>query len=271
MRLFEFTTKTKSAVLQIDSGNQIPINGFYLPVVIMPDNVKIGFRPLNTIEGLTKVKSININYDTVIIDGVTSTATTAKELYDEIEPLFFLGEGGGGDFPNQDEAVATLSHFIYNPVTDRLEADRPIETTLSSFYLGNHHRISSGGENIYFTNESSLSNYYPMWGGLKDMNVSSNKGENGIIKPSARNFFGFSVIELNGPVATGATDAINQAVIPLNVCGVGVNMVIEDNIIPSERLLYKIWYGTDDSGEQVFESVKKGLTLHSWRCLRMDL
>lgn len=90
MSLFEFTSKTKSAVLQIDSENQIPINGFYLPVVLMPDNIKIGFRPLNTIEGLTKVKSININEDTVTIDGVTSTATTAKELYDEIESLFFF-------------------------------------------------------------------------------------------------------------------------------------------------------------------------------------
>ena len=150
MSLFEFTSKTKSAVLQIDSENQIPINGFYLPVVLMPDNIKIGFRPLNTIEGLTKVKSININEDTVTIDGVTSTATTAKELYDEIESLFFLGEGGGGDFPNPEQAAATLSHFIYNPVTDKLESDRPIETTLSSFFLGNQHRISSGGENVFF-------------------------------------------------------------------------------------------------------------------------
>lgn len=262
MRLFEFTKKTKSAVLQIDGENQIPVNGFYVPVVIMPDNVKIGFRPLNTIEGLTKVKSININYDTVIIDGVTSTATTAKELYDEIEPLFFLGqgEGGGGDFPNPEQAAATLSHFIYNPVTDRLEADRPIETTLSSLYLGNHHRMSSGGENVYFTNESYNINWYPMWGGLKDMNDPLNKGQDGVIKPSARNFFNFSVIELNGPVATGVTDSINQAVIALNVCGVGVTIVIEDTIIPTDKLIYKLWYGTDDSGEQVFESIKRDLT-----------
>ena len=261
MSLFEFTSKTKSAVLQIDSENQIPINGFYLPVVLMPDNIKIGFRPLNTIEGLTKVKSININEDTVTIDGVTSTATTAKELYDEIESLFFLGEGGGGDFPNPEQAASTLSHFIYNPVTDKLESDRPIETTLSSFFLGNQHRISSGGENVFFTNESSLTNYYPMWGGLKDMNVSSNKGTNGIIKPSGRNYSNFSIFELNGVVDTGVTDAINQAVIPVNVSGVGANMVIEDNIAPSDILLYKIWYGNDDTGSQAFESKKRGLTL----------
>ena len=30
----------------------------------------------------------------------------------------------------------TLSHFIYNPVTDKLEADRAIETTLNSLFLG---------------------------------------------------------------------------------------------------------------------------------------
>ena len=120
MSLFEFTKKTKSAVLQIDSQNQIPINGFYLPVVIMPDNVKIDFRPLDNIDGLTKVKSININEDTVTIDGVTSTATTAKELYDSLESLFFLDENSGADVMTKtefNEIANTYAAFGYTQKT----------------------------------------------------------------------------------------------------------------------------------------------------------
>ena len=30
--------------------------------------------------------------------------------------------------------ISTLSHFIYNPLTDKLEADRAIETTLNSYF-----------------------------------------------------------------------------------------------------------------------------------------
>jgi len=235
MSLFEFTSKTNSAVLQIDNQNQIPINGFYIPVVLMPENLKIGFRPTNTIEGLTLIPSIDIGNDSIVIDGVTFSGATAKELYDLLESLFFLDDT---EFSDSAQAASTLDHFIYNPVTDKLEADRPIETTLSSLYLGEQHRMSSGGENVFFTNESSQINWYPMWGGLKDMNISENKSQDGIIKPSARNYSSFSIIELNGAVDTGVTDAINQAVIPFAVSGVGADMVIEDTIIPSDTLYY---------------------------------
>ena len=96
MAIFEFTTKTNSSVLEIDGGNQIPIKGYYVPVVLMPDNIKIGFRPLNTIEGLTQLSTININVDTIRIDSVIFTGSTAKDLYDSLESLFFLDESGSG-------------------------------------------------------------------------------------------------------------------------------------------------------------------------------
>jgi len=65
-----------------------------------------------------------------------------------------------------DEDKETLSHFRYNPVTDTLEADRSIETTLSSLYLGKQHGIHSAGENVVFTNESTGVNWSPIWLGI---------------------------------------------------------------------------------------------------------
>ena len=92
MANFEFASKVKSSVLQIDGGNQIPINGFYLPVVLMPENIKIGFRPLNNIEGLTQIQTIDISTDVININNVLFEGATAKELYDLFESLFFLDD-----------------------------------------------------------------------------------------------------------------------------------------------------------------------------------
>jgi hypothetical protein len=84
------------------------------------------------------------------------------------------------------EQQATLDHFVFNPVTNKLEADRAIETTLNSFFLGGIHKISSGGENVFFTNLNTNIDYFPMWGGIKDQSITENQGANGIITPSAR-------------------------------------------------------------------------------------
>ena len=68
---------------------------------------------------------------------------------EEVNRLYKYNESGvavditgatGESLSVQD--AETLSHFTYNPVTDTLEADRSIETTLSSLYLGKTTRNS---------------------------------------------------------------------------------------------------------------------------------
>ena len=92
----------------------------------------------------------------------------------------------------------TLKHFIYNPETDKLEADRAIETTLNSLFLGEQHKMSSGSENIFFTNLSSDINFFPMWGGLKDQSVTANQGASGFIPPSGHVFSDMFSLPLGG-------------------------------------------------------------------------
>ena len=67
--------------------------------------------------------------------------------------------------------IETLSHFEYDASQDQLVADRAIETTLNSLFLGEQHKMSSGSENIFFTNLTSDINFFPMWGGLKDQSI----------------------------------------------------------------------------------------------------
>lgn len=57
------------------------------------------------------------------------------------------------------EQEATLSHFAYNPLTDQLEADVPIETTVNSLFLGEAWSVSSAGQNLGASNLSKSKMY----------------------------------------------------------------------------------------------------------------
>ena len=97
-----------------------------------------------------------------------------------------------------DEEIETLSHFRYDEEQDQLIGDRAIETTLNSLFLGEQHKMSSGAENIFFTNLGNETNFYPMWGGLKDQSVAANQGADGFIPPSGRVYSDMFSLPLGG-------------------------------------------------------------------------
>ena len=112
----------------------------------------------------------------------------------------------------------TLGHIIYNPITDKLEADRAIVTTLNSLYLGEQHKMSSGSENIYFTNQTTNVNLYPMWGGIKDQSVVENQTDDGIYVPTARIFSSYGVAKLGGdPVLNTSIPYDGDNFFPFNI------------------------------------------------------
>ena len=95
-----------------------------------------------------------------------------------------MAYGHFGGLPQADRE--TLAHFTFNPTTNRLTADRAIETTLNSLYFGGQHKLSSGGENVFFTNLSSDIDWFPMWAGVKDQSDPVNQDATGVIAPSGR-------------------------------------------------------------------------------------
>jgi len=170
------------------------------------------------------------------------------------------GLGGAGLTPEQE---STLEHFEYNPTTNMLEGDRSIQTILSSLLLGTQHRMSSGGENIFFTNLSSQVDWFPPWTGIKDQEVLANQDVTGLIPVSTRvHSDDLLFLEANGPEDTsGAVSYEGTNIVPSNVSVFGVKFTIEEPMVPADWLFYEVFIGTDDTGQLMFQQTRSALTL----------
>lgn len=139
------------------------------------------------------------------------------------------------------ENFQVLKHLEYDETTRKLVADRAIETTLNSLYLGEQHKMSSGAENIFFTNLGSAINFYPMWGGLKDQSVVENQGASGFIPPSGRVYTDLISIPLGGsPDPTTAVGYSGDNYFGINIAGLGITTTAAESIPADVRLEYRL-------------------------------
>ena len=146
----------------------------------------------------------------------------------------------------------TLSHIQYNPVTDLLESDRAIRTTLNSFYLGGQHKISSGSANIFFTNLTSDVNYYPMWGGIKDQSLEENQNDTGVSPPTARVYGSYGIAPLGGLPEFGTSIPYEgNNYFEDNISGVGITTIAAEVVPAHIRLKYQL----SVDGTPVYEQV----------------
>ena len=147
---------------------------------------------------------------------------------------------------------STINHFKYNPVTDKLEADKAIETTLNSLFLGEQHKMSSGSENIFFTNLSSDINYFPMWGGLKDQSLVANQGASGFIPPSGRIFSDMFSLPLRGnPDPLTSVGYSGDNYFGVNISGLGITTTAAEEVDSNVKLEYRI----EIAGKNVYKQV----------------
>ena len=151
-----------------------------------------------------------------------------------------------------EQEIETLSHFEYIEEQDQLVADRAIETTLNSLFLGEQHKMSSGSENIFFTNLTSDINFFPMWGGLKDQSVVANQGASGFIPPSGRVFSDMFSLPLGGqPDPTTSVGYDGDNYFGVNISGLGITTVAAESIDISTRLEYRI----EIAGKNVYKQI----------------
>ena len=156
---------------------------------------------------------------------------------------------GGADAALTSAQETVLSHWTYDDVTRRLVSTKAIETTLNSLYLGEQHKMSSGSENIFFTNLSSDINFFPMWGGLKDQSLTVNQGASGFIPPSGRVFSDMFSLPLGGqPDPLTSTGYAGNNYFGINISGLGITTTAAEAVGPEIRLEYRITI----NGRQVY-------------------
>lgn len=206
-------------------------------------------------------------------DCETIVTVNASDGWANIHPNGDGGESALVEFLSlTPEQQGTLDHFVFNPSTNKLEADRPIETTLNSFFLGDIHKISSGAENVFFTNLNSNIDYFPMWGGVKDQSIAENQDYTGIISPSARIYSNdLLTLEVYGPASSsGSVPYARASSLVDNQSIHGQQVILEEQILETDYLFYEVFAGSDDSGRMYYEqiltnqSLSPGDTLTWW-------
>ena len=170
------------------------------------------------------------------------------------------GTIGGSGTGLTTEQADFLSHWEYDSTTRRLISDKAIETTLNSLYLGEQHKMSSGSENIFFTNLSTDINFFPMWGGLKDQSITANRGASGFIPPSGRVYTDMFSLPLGGaPDPLTAVGYAGDNYFGVNISGLGITTVAAEAVGPEVRLEYRIRI----NGRQVYMQVLPRSALRS--------
>lgn len=159
------------------------------------------------------------------------------------------------------ETQEAIKYFTYDPETEIITASKALETTLNSLYLGEQHKMSSGSENIYFTNLSSDINYFPMWGGLKDQSVAANRDSTGFIPPSGRVYSDMFSLPLGGLPASGTSVGYaGDNYFGINITGVGITTVAAEDVPSTVKLQYRITI----NGVQVYmQTLPRGVSTRS--------
>ena len=170
----------------------------------------------------------------------------------DTKELFVYDESGLPQKVAGSGHADTLKHFRYDEEQDQLVADRAIETTLNSLFLGEQHKMSSGSENIFFTNLTSDINFFPMWGGLKDQAITANQGASGFIPPSGRVFSDMFSLPLRGnPNPTTSVPYGGDNFFGVNISGLGITTVAAEDVDENVKLEYRI----EISGRNVYKQV----------------
>jgi hypothetical protein len=156
-----------------------------------------------------------------------------------------------------DKEIETLSHFEYDPEQDQLIGDRAIETTLNSLFLGEQHKMSSGAENIFFTNLGNDTNFYPMWGGLKDQSLVANQGADGFIPPSGRVYSDMFSLPLGGNTTLNTTGYSGGNYFGVNIAGLGITTTAGEDVEVGVSLVYTLQVNDKKVYKQILPTTEK--------------
>ena len=133
-------------------------------------------------------------------------------------------------------------YFEYNPITDRLEANKNIEVKKHGFFIGGKYKMASGNSNLYYEDLATRGNSYPVMGEVFDQSLPENQAAGaGTSTPKMRVFGDYQEIPLGGsPVNDTAIGYDGDNFFPFNISGVGITTRAGEAIAATQKLKYEI-------------------------------
>ena len=133
-------------------------------------------------------------------------------------------------------------YFEYNPITDRLEANKNIEVKKHGFFIGGKYKMASGNSNLYYEDLATKGNSYPVMGEVFDQSLAENQVAGaGTSTPKMRVFGDYQSIPLGGsPVNDTAIGYDGDNFFPFNISGVGITTRAGEAIAADQKLKYEI-------------------------------
>lgn len=160
--------------------------------------------------------------------------TLAPFNYDRDQVLAYVQE--------QITKPIITEYFEYNPVTDRLVAQKDIQVDKNGFFLGEKHKMASGSSNIYFEDLDNKANSYSVKGEVLDQSLAANQvAGQGVTKPKSRIFGNFQSVPLGGtPVNDTSIPYDGSNFFPFNITGVGITTRSAEVVPANQQLKYEI-------------------------------
>ena len=194
-------------------------------------------------------------------------------------PISTLGASPNGPLTHQDvrekiNEVATetnsqndtLDHFVYNPVTNRLEADVVIQAGLNSVALGKEAwKISSGGVDVSLREEFSSVDHMTVTRSFLPHTDSNNWGASGFKQETLRDYtvaaFGATAGDIgdsgaydpNNPPAFIDYDGITN--LAVNITTFGIKFRIGETLAQGEKLYYNLSFDDGSTRKRIFTQV----------------
>ena len=133
-------------------------------------------------------------------------------------------------------------YFEYNPITDRLEANKNIEVKKHGFFIGGKYKMASGNSNLYYEDLATKGNQYPVMGEVFDQSLAENQVAGaGTSTPKMRVFGDFGQAPLGGsPVNDTSIPYDGDNFFPFNISGVGITTRSAEVVSADQQLKYEI-------------------------------
>jgi len=148
--------------------------------------------------------------------------------------------------------VSKLDPYLsFNVDTERVVSSHALETSLQSIYLRSQHKISSGFENVFFTNLTSDIRFFPCWCGIRDQRVEANRGADGILPPSGRVYSdAFELEQLGAPMSGVTVNYDDTTTYDISLSVFGQEFIAGEDIDDTVRLYYQVF---SKEGVEVYE------------------